>query len=121
MPIVRLSCGPSGITTMKSTMLKNWTEARTRSRMSSRRRCSAGTVMCFPFSPSRITCAPEDLSALKAFSVAIITSVSDVRSCLPTRILCGRQPPWTAVQFFAADCSVLVRRKAARAIARTAP
>ncbi len=81
MPSVRLSCGPKGITTMKSTMLKNWTAARINSKSSSRRRCSAGTTSFLPPSPSRINFASEDLSALKAFSVAIITSAPGVGFC----------------------------------------
>src|SRR5208337_2639586 len=81
MPSVRLSCGPKGITTMKSTMLKNWTEARINSKISSRRRCSAGTVSFLPPSPLRLASAPGGLSALKACSVAIITSAFRVGFC----------------------------------------
>jgi len=49
---------------MKSTMLKNWTEARINSKISSRRRCSAGTVPFLPPSPLRLAFVPDDLSAV---------------------------------------------------------
>src|SRR5208337_3008082 len=92
MPSVRLSCGPKGITTMKSTMLKNWTEARISTRTSSRRRCSTGTVSFLPLSPLRLAFAPGGLSALKACSVAIITSAFRVGFC-PREFYAEDTPP----------------------------